>query len=242
MTRIVLATIVFALVMRGEPTAHRLDEYLQAARVSLARDRIAMELDLTPGASIAGEVVARLDRDGDNAISPAEAAAYGQAVLTDLVLELDDRPVAMTLARVEIASIDEMREGVGVIQLRAFGDVAADVVGRRRLYFRNNHQPGTSVYMVNALVPEDQDVGVIGQIRDALQREVRIEYRVGPRWRAQLQWVLVGVVGLTALTVLRKRRGEAAHRRAIIEVRSDTCGGAPVSTEVWTHGMHAEHH
>ncbi len=207
MTRIVLATIVFALVLRGEPTAHRLDEYLQAARVSLARDRITMEIDLTPGASIAAEVVARLDRDGDNAISPAEAAAYGQAVLTDLVLELDDRPVAMTLAQVEVTSIDEMRDGVGAIQLRAFGDVAADVAGRRHLYFRNNHQPGTSVYMVNALVPEDRAVGVIGQTRDAVQREVRIEYSVGPRWRAQLQWVLVGLVGATALTVLRKRTG-----------------------------------
>jgi len=206
MTRIVLATIVFALVIRAEPTAHRLDEYLQAARVSLARDRIILEIDLTPGASIATAVITRLDRDGDNAISPAEAAAYGQVVLTDLVLKLDDRPVALTLAHVEIASIDEMRDGVGVIQLRAVGDVPADVVGRRHLYFRNNNQPGTSVYMVNALIPDDRDVGVIGQARDPRQREVRIEYSIGPRWHVRLQWLLVGVAGLSVLTVLRRRK------------------------------------
>lgn len=206
MTRIVLATIVVALVIRAEPTAHRLDEYLQAARVSLARDRITLEIDLTPGASIAAAVITHLDRDGDNAISPTEAADHGQVVLTDLVLTLDDHPVLMTLAHVEIASIDEMRDGVGVINLRAVGIVPADVVGRRHLYFRNNHQPGTSVYMVNALIPEDRDVEVIGQTRDARQREVRVEYSVGPRWHARLQWLLVGVAALSVLIVLRRRK------------------------------------
>ena len=219
MKRLVLATSVVALAIRAEPTAHRLDEYLQAARVSLARDRITLEIDLTPGASIAAALVTRLDRDGDNAISPTEAADYGHVVLTDLVLTLDDHPLLMTLAQVEIASIDEMRDGVGVINLRAVGDVPADVVGRRHLYFRNNHQPGTSVYMVNALISEDRDVGVIGQTRDARQQEVRIEYSVGARWHAWLQWLLVGVAGLSVLTVLRSPKGA----RSAISGLSDEC-------------------
>ena len=61
----------------------------------------------------------------------------------------------MTLTRVEAPSIDDMRDGVGTIQLRAVGNIDAVAAGRRHLYFRNNHQPAASVYLVNALVPED---------------------------------------------------------------------------------------
>ena len=160
-----LAAIVFALVMPAEPSAHRLDEYLQAARLSLARDRVTLELDLTPGVNIAPAIVALLDRDGDGTISPVEAGAYGQAVLSDLVLELDGRPVALTLTRVEAPSIGEMRDGSGTIQVRAAGNVDAVGPGRRRLDFRNNHQPAGSVYLVNALVPQDGDVRVVASDR-----------------------------------------------------------------------------
>ena len=120
-------------------------------RVSLSRNRVVLEIDLTPGATIAPDVIARLDRDGDNAISPIEAAAYGELVLSDLVLTLDERPVTMTLAHAEVAPIDSLRSGIGAIQLRAVGALEPDVTGPRQVYFRNNHQPSMSVYMVNAL-------------------------------------------------------------------------------------------
>jgi hypothetical protein len=206
MRRVFVAVIVFTLAMPAEMAAHRLDEYLQAARVSLERDRVTLEVDLTPGARIASDIVALLDRDGDNTISPIEAGAYGEVVLTDLVLELDGRSVPMTLTRVETPSIDDMRDGIGTIQLRAVGHVAAVVDGRRHLHFRNNHQPAASVYLVNALLPEDGDVGVVNQSRDPRQQGVRIEYSVGPRWPAQLLWLVFGVVGLSTLLVLRRDR------------------------------------
>ena len=49
MSRNVIAAIVGVLAMSVELGAHRLDEYLQAARVALARDAIALEVDMTPG-------------------------------------------------------------------------------------------------------------------------------------------------------------------------------------------------
>ena len=125
MSKVFVAVIVGVLAMPAESAAHRLDEYLQAARVSLARDRITLEVDLTPGANIAPAIVALLDRDGDNTISPIEAGTYGQAVLSDLALELDGRAVAVTLTRVETPSIDDMRDGIGTIQLRAAGQIEA---------------------------------------------------------------------------------------------------------------------
>lgn len=206
MTRVFVAAIVFTLAMPAESAAHRLDEYLQAARVSLARDRVTLEVDLTPGATIASDIVTLLDRDGDETISPIEAGAYGQVVLTDLVLELDGRSVPMTLTRVETPSLDDMRDGIGTIQIRAVGHVAAVGGGRRHLYFRNNHQPAASVYLVNALLPEDGDVGVVNQSRDPRQQGIRIEYNVGPRWPAQLLWLLLGAAGLSTLMVVRRDR------------------------------------
>jgi hypothetical protein len=182
--------------MSASPAAHRLDEYLQAVRVSFARTEIALDVDLTPGASVAAGVIGLIDRDGDNRISPIEAESYGQVVLKDLVLELDDRAVAMTLVHVEVPSLDEMRHGLGTIQLRAIGDVQDGLRRRRQLHFQNNHEAGSSVYLVNALIPDAGDVSVVGQTRDAKQRDVRIEYSVTPKWQKHLYWPVLGTAAL----------------------------------------------
>jgi hypothetical protein len=205
MKTIVLATIVFAFTP-ARLDAHQLDEYLQATRVSLSRNRVGLEIDLTPGATIAPDVLARLDRDRDNAISLIEAAAYGQLVLADLVLTLDERPVAMTLAHAEVAPIDSLRSGIGSIQLRLVGALESDATGSREVYFRNNHRPGISVYLVNALIPEDRDVSVTGQSRNATQQEVRIGYHVGVGWPVQILWLVFGTAGLLTLTIVRTGR------------------------------------
>ena len=151
------AAVVLLLAAGGDVSAHRLDEYLQATRVSIARDQLALEMDLTPGVSIAIECHRPLDTNADGAIAPAEAEAYGRTVLSDLLMTLDDDRVGMTLLRIEFPTVDEMRDGMGTIRLRAAGSVEAGS-GRHRLQFFNNHRPETSVYMVNALVPEDRAV------------------------------------------------------------------------------------
>jgi hypothetical protein len=215
MRKATLAAVACLLMWPAGSSAHRLDEYLQAARVSLARDRIALELDLTPGANVAAPVIVLVDRDRDGAIAPDEAAEYARRVLSDLVLEVDGRSVALTLARVEVPPAGEMREGMGTIQIRADGHVEAATASHREVYFRNNHQPDASVYLVNALVPEDRAVAVVAQVRDTRQREARIEYRVASSWPMQLLWVVVAAGGLLLLTVVRTahwRSGGQPHR------------------------------
>jgi hypothetical protein len=190
------AAAAFLLMMSASPSAHRLDEYLQAARVSLEHTRVALEVDLTPGANVADGIIALLDRDGDSRVSPLEAESYGRDALSDMVLELDGRPIALTLSHVEVPSIDEMRHGIGTIQLRAGGSVEDGWNRRRELHFRNNHEAGSSVYLVNALIPGNADVSVIGQTRDAKQRDVRIEYNISPQWFTRLYWPVLGVAAL----------------------------------------------
>jgi hypothetical protein len=199
------AAFVLVLALPGDAAAHRLDEYLQAARIALDRDAITLEVDLTPGAGVAQTVIAIIDRDNDGTISPAEAEAYARTALSDLVFELDGRTVAMTLTHAEVPAVAEMLAGTGTIQLRA---VAAGRYpdGHRILQFSNNHQPDISVYMVNALMPESEGVAVLAQTRDPRQRSARLEYQIGSRWHSQLGWFFLGSAGLCALVGLRTGR------------------------------------
>ena len=66
------ALLFFCLPAAG----HRLDEYVQACRISLLDGRVEIEVDLTPGVNVAHFVLAGIDTDGDDQISSAEAEAW----------------------------------------------------------------------------------------------------------------------------------------------------------------------
>ena len=173
----IATTAAVAVLLSIDGEAHRLDEYLQAARLSLVREGAALELDLTPGVAVASEIIATIDRDADAAISPEEARAYGQAVMADVRLTLDGHPVDVRLDRVEIPSAADLRAGLGTIAVRASGSADRLGAGRHSLHFQNNHHPGGAAYLINALAPDDPAIRVVGQRRDPIQREGRIEYR-----------------------------------------------------------------
>jgi hypothetical protein len=202
---LVAGTIALLVGFPPSSHAHELDEYLQAARVSLARDHVVCEIDLTPGAGIAAEIVALVDRDADRLVSPAEAEAYGRAVLSDVRLEVDGRAITMTLTRVDVPSVEEMTDGVGTIRLEAITSVDPLAAGRRHVYFRNDHHPDAAVYLVNALVPEQREIMVVGQTRDPRQHAIRLEYDVTSAAFGQLAWLVLGSAALSALVAWRIR-------------------------------------
>ena len=185
--------LVVSLLVTADAEAHRLDEYLQAARLALIPDRVVLELDLTPGVAIAPDIIGVIDRNADEVISPEEAREYGQRALSEMRLTLDGRRLSVSLDRVEIPSAADLRAGVGTIALRA--DVAVErlTAGRHDLRFRNDHHPGSAVYLINALHPENPAIQVASQHRDPTQREGRIEYEVAPSSRAQWLWLFAGL-------------------------------------------------
>ena len=154
----------------------RLDEYLQAARCRRTRWR---RRGNRPDAGGGGRARHHRDprRDADAAISPEEARAYGQAVMSDVRLTLDGHPVDVRLDRVEVPSAADLRAGLGTIAVRASGSVDRLGAGRHSLQFQNNHHPGGAAYLINALAPDDPAIRVVGQRRDPIQRDGRIEYR-----------------------------------------------------------------
>ena len=200
------AIAVVLLVLSADVRGHRLDEYLQAARLSLASERVALEIDLTPGIAIAPGIISDVDSDRDGTIAPVEARAYGQTVLSNIELTLDGRPVNVAMDRVEVSPAGELRDGVGSIQLRASASVDRLTAGRHDLRFENNHHPGAAVYLVNALAPDDRNVGVVGQYRDPSQRTARIEYDVRRPASAQWLWMFAGAACFHRLAAAVFRR------------------------------------
>jgi hypothetical protein len=191
-------------------SAHTLDEYLQAARLSLTRSHVSLDLDLTPGAMVAARIAAMIDQDEDGVITPAEAAAYGTRVLGETAVRLDGTRVTMTVTRVEAPPIAELRDGVGTIKIKAVGAHGARLAGHARVAFQNDHAPDGSVYLANALVPADRWLFVSRQDRDVTQRSIDVLYDVGPTVTGQVGWTIFAVA--TCLAIVARRRGQRRIR------------------------------
>ena len=175
-------------------SAHRRDEYLQAARVSLRTDAVGIELDLTPGIDVAAAIVGAIDRDGDGTLSDAEQQRYAESVIRTLEVTVDQQPLNLRLASSTFPGPDAMRRGEGTIRLLASATHTALGTGAHRLYLKNAHLPDRSVYLANALVPENAALTVLQQRRDPRQTELTIDYTVRGRVTvANAGWLLAGL-------------------------------------------------
>jgi hypothetical protein len=191
MTRTALATLVLLSVAGATVRAHRLDEYLQAARVSITTERVAIELGLTPGISLADAFIARLDRDRDGMISPVEAEQYGDEVVADLKVSVDAQSLSLTLRRIDVPPAGELRDGVGTIRLEADAPSPAWRTGQHLLRLENGHRVAQSVYLANALWPDDGRIAIRRQDRNPTQRVLDVRYDVMPTATGGFAWFLV---------------------------------------------------
>jgi hypothetical protein len=186
------ALALLVVVLAGASTsAHRLDEYLQAARIAIEPDRLQIDLDLTPGVAVADSVVHDIDRDRDGSVSSAEAQAYVERVLGGLSLDVDGRPLAARVSGSTFPTVDAMRAGAGTIRIHLTAPLPGLSAGGHHLRLRNAHRPDIGVYLANALVPASDRVAVTNQGRDYNQRTldvdyVRLEDEQAGWWRAGL--------------------------------------------------------
>jgi hypothetical protein len=201
-----LSLVVLVLALPAPAAAHRLDEYLQATRVGIERDRINVDIDLTPGVSIAGRVTGWIDRNADGEISSTESAAYGRQVLGSLAMSVDGEIVPLNALDAQAPTIAEMAMGLGTIRVRASGIIPSRGSGPHQLTIINTHHPDVSVYLANALVPSDRGIEILKQRRTADQHSLTIEYDVGiSASRMRLSW-LVAAVTLLGTTLWGRRR------------------------------------
>jgi hypothetical protein len=211
------ATVAFAALMiaagAARVSAHRLDEYLQAALVAIDPGRVQVELDLTPGVAVAGRVLSEIDRDRDGSVSADEAQAYTTRVLGGIALDVDGIPLAARAVDYAFPSTDSIRKGEGTIRIHLAAVLPHLTPGAHRLTYRNGARIGPAVYLANALVPATDRVAIENQRRDADQRALEVDYLLGDEtagvgWRTGLG--AVGMLVLIAFAV-QSLRASASH-------------------------------
>jgi hypothetical protein len=166
------------LLMLGErASAHRLDEYLQAALISVEKDRVQVFLRLVPGVAVSSSVLAGIDTNADGVISRAEQQAYAERVLGDLSLTAEGNRLRPRLVSVHFPAVEEMKEGLGEIRIELSADLPRGGPNRR-LVLENAHQGRIAAYLVNCLVPRDPDIRIVAQDRNEQQSVYRLDYVV----------------------------------------------------------------
>ena len=201
-----MLALTTALVGIAEVSAHRRDEYLQAARLAIDPGSVQFELDLTPGIAAAETTIADIDRDRDGSLSQDEQRAYGSRVLSKLTLEVDGRHLPLRLGACRFPDAEAMRRGEGTIRLQSTATFPRLSIGPHQVLFRNSHHPDRSVYLANALAPASEEVAVTAQRRDRDQTELTIDYvlRAAPA-TSTTAWLLGSIAAAMVLSVLLMR-------------------------------------
>jgi hydrogenase/urease accessory protein HupE len=155
--------------------AHRIDEYLQAATISITPERVTVRVRLTAGVAVASKIIAAIDTDGDGTFSTAEQQRYAATVQRDVSLGVNGHALPLTTDSSSFPSEREMRDGLGDIVL-SFHAQPASGEPLRYLTFQNHHQRPIAVYLVNTLVPTDSAIHIAGQDRARDQSAYRLDF------------------------------------------------------------------
>ena len=205
-------TALLIVVSADVSSAHRRDAYLQAARLGIEPDRVQIEVDLTPGIAVAGQVLAEVDGDANRSISSDETRAYAERVLSAIALDVDGVPVPLTLVDSFVPATDAVLEGEGTIRIRAVARIPLLADGSHHLRFRNAFRPDLGVYLANTLMPVGDRVTIRAQERDVDQRELLVDYNLrgdpATRLRQGLTVGFTGAIVLVANVWWRRRPRE----------------------------------
>ena len=187
-------------------SAHRRDEYLQAARLAVDPGRVEIELDMTPGIALADAILAGIDGNHDGSLSAEEHQAYRALVLSAVELEVDGTRLKLEPGASRFPEVDEVRRGEGTIRLHFAAALPRLSAGGHQLLFRNRHERSRSVYLANALVPQSYQVTVAAQRRDVDQTELTIDYvlRAAPAG-STAAWLAAAAAVATALSAVLMR-------------------------------------
>jgi hypothetical protein len=176
-----LPYVLAAVIIAAAPiSAHRLDEYLQAARLDIDQSRVELFLDLTPGVAVAERVLSDIDVNANRSISAVEAHDYVERVLGAIAVDVDGTPVRLVRLDHDCPAVNAMLQGVGTLHVRAAAALPRQTEGLHHLRYRNANRPDIGVYLANALVPASDRVAVTGQRRTPNQQELIVDYTVSP--------------------------------------------------------------
>jgi hypothetical protein len=156
--------------------AHRIDEYLQATIFSLESNRAQATMRLIPGVMVATPVIATIDTNHDGLFSEPEKQAYAERVLRDLSITIDGETAKPQLDAWVIPDAPQLRDGLGEIHLEYHVDLPPSTTSNRSMIISNHHLNDASVYLMNVEVPQDRDLRIVDQKRNARQSTYEVDY------------------------------------------------------------------
>jgi hypothetical protein len=137
-----------AVCAAGLPAqAHPLDEVIQAAYLTLAPGEVQLDLEIQPGALVAGGIAREVDANRDRKISDAEARAYGERVLRASTLTVDGAPADLRLVRVVVPAYANLIQG-DILRVYAVTR-RKDRAGAGTLAYFNRYAPVKSQHQAN---------------------------------------------------------------------------------------------
>ena len=160
--------------------AHPLDEFYQVTYITMAPNRITLQIELYPGVLIAPQILAMIDTNQDDRISEVESQAYVDLFLKDITFEVDDQSTLLVATNLEFPTPLDLKAGVGLIRFNLYTNLPADHRGNHHFFYKNNHQPDVGIYLVNTLGDAAHWVKIAKQERDIFQASVRVEYSINP--------------------------------------------------------------
>jgi ABC-type nickel/cobalt efflux system permease component RcnA len=185
--------------------AHPLDVYLQATYITVAPTQVEVELALTPGALVVGQVLPQLDPDGDQQITETEERGYVATVLRHVLLETDGKPLVLTVTKIDMPPYLNLQAGYGTIRIFTTASLEVARTGSHQLYYKNSYAPiggALSVaYQVNAVVGTGAAVTLGKPNRDDIQQSMTMEFVFGDSVRSSATPVTPGPA-TTAITSL----------------------------------------
>jgi hypothetical protein len=164
------------LLLGGVALAHRVDEYLQATIISLQANQAQASMRLIPGVLVAPSVIDAIDSNHDGVFSESEKRAYAQRVLGDLSITMDGKTISPQLLSWSFPEPAQMREGLGEIRIEYRVELPPGAQ-HRALTLANYHLNPTSVYLMNAVVPEDPNIRILAQKRNKVQSVYELDYQ-----------------------------------------------------------------
>ncbi len=166
---------LLALVAATSAGAHRLDETLHAATLSLDDRLLSIELRVTPGASVARRALAEIDANGDGSFSQDERTRYTGRVRAGLTLRVDGRPQPLRAVAASFPAAADILAGTGDIVVEFQADLP-DGRATHTLELDQGSRDASDVYMVNALLPTNPRTHVVGQSRSQDQSVYRMVF------------------------------------------------------------------
>ena len=214
--------LMLLLTLPFGAAAHRLDECLQATRVSMFSDHLAVQTFVTPGTLLAARLFARIDADRDGNLSQSEGRRFADQFVQEITLTVDGNRVPLTLTGSQYPTLAELSGGEAMI-LFEMSAATRQAPGRHRATLRNDNDPAVSIYLANAMLPKDPSVPVVRQERDPTQRTLTVEYDVAATlnspasvsagWLSRLTGIVLGLtLVLAARQYLRRRASSRTNQ------------------------------